>query len=130
MIFKDAMGVEHRAFITKNSKNEIIVSAGAIGSPQLLMLSGIGPAEQLKAHGIKMVLDQPIVGLGMADNPMNALFVPSPSPVEMSLIQVVGITKFGSYVEAASGLDFAYFWGQMLSRDTGVFVNQVLTSYF
>ncbi|XP_041002638.1 protein HOTHEAD-like [Juglans microcarpa x Juglans regia] len=130
VIFKDAMGVEHRAYLTKNSKNEIIVSAGAIGSPQLLMLSGIGPAEHLKAHGIKMVLDQPIVGLGMADNPMNALFVPSPSPVEMSLIQVVGITKFGSYVEAASGLDFANFWGQMLLRDTGLFVNQSDQPYF
>lgn len=132
MIFKDAIGLEHRAYSTKNSKNEMIVSAGAIGSPQLLMLRGIGPAEQLKAHGIKMVLDQPIVGLGMADNPVNALFVPSPSPVEMSFVQViVGITKFGSNVEAASGLDFAYLLGRMISRsETGLFVNQVLTSYF
>lgn len=93
VIFKDVLGMEHRAYLSKNSMNEIIVSAGALGSPQLLMLSGIGPAEQLRAHGIKVVVDQPMVGQGMADNPMNALFVPSPLQVEVSLIQVVGITR-------------------------------------
>lgn len=94
----------HRAYLNNHTKSEIILSAGALGSPQLLMLSGIGPAQHLKAHGIDVVLDQPMVGQGMADNPMNVLFVPSPIPVEVSLIQVVGITKFGSYIEAASGL--------------------------
>jgi choline dehydrogenase len=43
----------------------------------------------------------------MADNPMNAIFVPSPSLVEVSLIQVVGITQFGSYIEGASGSNWA-----------------------
>lgn len=60
----------------------------------------------LKAHNISLVLDQPFVGQGMSDNPMNAIFVPSPIPVEVSLIQVVGITNSGSYVEAASGGNF------------------------
>lgn len=128
VIFKDVFGVEHRARLNKNSKNEIILSAGAIGSPQLLMLSGIGPSEQLEAHGIKVMVDQPLVGRGMADNPMNAIFVPSPRPVELSLIQVVGVTKFGSYIEAASGLGFGYSWAQRLPRDPGLAVNQVLTS--
>ncbi|KAB1210767.1 Protein HOTHEAD [Morella rubra] len=124
VIFKDVFGVEHRARLNKNSKNEIILSAGAIGSPQLLMLSGIGPSEQLEAHGIKVMVDQPLVGRGMADNPMNAIFVPSPRPVELSLIQVVGVTKFGSYIEAASGLGFGYSWAQRLPRDPGLAVNQ------
>lgn len=48
-----------------------------------------------------------MVGQGMSDNPMNAIFVPSPSPVEVSLIQVVGITRFGSYIEAAGGENFS-----------------------
>ncbi|XVF60337.1 hypothetical protein PTKIN_Ptkin08bG0037000 [Pterospermum kingtungense] len=44
VIFEDALGVKHTALLTKDSRSEIILSAGAIGSPQLLMLSGIGPS--------------------------------------------------------------------------------------
>ncbi|KAJ8626484.1 hypothetical protein MRB53_019791 [Persea americana] len=87
VIFRDGKGGVHRAYLNKGSKNEIIVSAGAIGSPQLLMLSGIGPARQLQKLGIKVTVDQPLVGQGMSDNPMNALYIPSPLPVEVSLIQ-------------------------------------------
>lgn len=126
VIFKDANGVMHRAYLKRNSKNEIILSAGAIGSPQLLMLSGIGPALHLKAHKIKVVLNQPMVGQGMADNPMNILFIPSPRPVEASLIQVVGITKFGSYIETASGLSFAPSLAHRLSETFELLFNQVL----
>ncbi|XP_020871505.1 protein HOTHEAD isoform X2 [Arabidopsis lyrata subsp. lyrata] len=111
VIFQDANGVIHKAELEKNAMNEVILSAGAIGSPQLLMLSGIGPAAHLTAHGIKpVVLDHPMVGQGMGDNPMNAIFIPSPTPVEVSLIQVVGITKFESYIEGASGVIFSYSW--------------------
>ncbi|XP_039146583.1 protein HOTHEAD-like [Dioscorea cayenensis subsp. rotundata] len=105
--FWDGAGVMHRAYLNKGSKNEIIVSAGALGSPQLLMLSGIGPKEHLQSFGINVLLDQPMVGQGMSDNPMNAIYIPSPLPVEISLIQVVGITEFDSYIEAASGSNFA-----------------------
>ncbi|TKY51249.1 HOTHEAD protein [Spatholobus suberectus] len=114
IIFKDAFGVMHRAYLSTKPKNEIILSAGAIGSPQLLMLSGIGPANHLQAHGIKVVLDQPLVGQGMADNPMNVLVVPSPVPVEVSLIQTVGITKFGGFIETASGLSLGHSWSERL----------------
>ncbi|XP_073133071.1 protein HOTHEAD-like [Henckelia pumila] len=107
VVFRDASGNAHRAYLKDGPKNEIILSSGALGSPQLLMLSGIGPVDHLRAHNITLVLDQPLVGQGMSDNPMNAIFVPSPNPVEVSLIQVVGITPFGSYVEAASGENFA-----------------------
>ncbi|KAL5195159.1 Protein HOTHEAD [Glycine soja] len=114
VIFKDALGVMHRAYLSTKGKSEIILSAGAIGSPQLLMLSGIGPANHLQAHGIKVVLDQPLVGQGMADNPLNVLLVPSPVPVEVSLVQTVGITKFGSFIEAASGLSLGHSWSERL----------------
>ena len=96
VIFRDGKGGVHRAYLNKGSKNEIIVSAGAIGSPQLLMLSGIGPARQLQKLGIKVTVDQPLVGQGMSDNPMNALYIPSPLPVEVSLIQVVGLLDLGA----------------------------------
>ncbi|MEV0462133.1 GMC family oxidoreductase N-terminal domain-containing protein [Nocardia tengchongensis] len=56
--------------IVKAAK-EVIVSGGVIGSPQLLMLSGIGPAAQLREHGIDVVADLP-VGQNLHDH----LFVP------------------------------------------------------
>lgn len=47
---------------------EVIVSSGAIGSPQLLMVSGIGEAAQLKEHGIDVLRDLPAVGKNMQDH--------------------------------------------------------------
>ena len=49
---------------------EVILSAGAIGSPQLLMLSGVGPADHLREHGIATVIDSPGVGQNLADHPI------------------------------------------------------------
>ncbi len=49
---------------------EIILSAGAIGSPQSLMLSGVGPAEHLKSLGIPVVADLPGVGQNLRDHPL------------------------------------------------------------
>ena len=49
--------------------NEIILSAGAIGSPHLLLLSGIGPADHLEELEIPVVLDSPGVGQNLKDHP-------------------------------------------------------------
>ncbi len=54
---------------------EIILSAGAIASPQLLMLSGIGPADHLSSLGIQLVRDLPGVGQNLRDHPMVTLRV-------------------------------------------------------
>jgi choline dehydrogenase-like flavoprotein len=51
------------------ANQEIIVSAGAYGTPQLLQLSGIGPADHLRAVGVTPVLDSPRVGAGLTDHP-------------------------------------------------------------
>ena len=48
---------------------QITLSAGAVGSPQLLMLSGIGPKDQLEPLGIPVVVDTPGVGQNMRDHP-------------------------------------------------------------
>ncbi|MDB5827323.1 MAG: alkJ [Variovorax sp.] len=48
---------------------EVVLSGGAINSPQLLMLSGIGPAAHLSAHGIEVVHDMPGVGANLQDHP-------------------------------------------------------------
>ena len=60
--------LEGRRFETIRADREIILSAGAIGSPQLLMLSGIGPADHLNSHGIDVVLDNPEVGQNLEDH--------------------------------------------------------------
>ena len=49
---------------------EIILSTGAIGSPHILMLSGVGPADQLKSVGVPVVCDLPGVGQNLRDHPI------------------------------------------------------------
>jgi choline dehydrogenase len=49
---------------------EVVLSAGAIGTPQLLMLSGVGPREQLDAVGIPVAHELPGVGQSLRDHPM------------------------------------------------------------
>ncbi|KAJ9566732.1 hypothetical protein OSB04_002698 [Centaurea solstitialis] len=104
VVFEDEAGNKHRAYLKGNEKDEIILSAGPLGSPQLLMLSGIGPKDQLDAQQIKLVLNQPLVGQGMADNPLNAIFVPSPIPVGQSVVQVIA-TQAGSQIEQVSSVN-------------------------
>ena len=55
------------------ARREVIVSAGAIESPKLLMLSGIGPADALRARGIGVVADLPGVGANLQDHPRVSL---------------------------------------------------------
>ena len=63
--------------------DEVILSAGAIGSPQLLMLSGVGPTDHLKEHGIKTVVDSPGVGQNLADHPLLQILWESKSELEL-----------------------------------------------
>ena len=48
--------------------SEVIITSGAIGSPKLMMLSGVGPAAHLRAHGIEVVADLPGVGQNLQDH--------------------------------------------------------------
>jgi choline dehydrogenase-like flavoprotein len=50
--------------------DEIILSAGAIGSPHILLLSGVGPAASLTRLGMPLVLDLPGVGQNLRDHPL------------------------------------------------------------
>ena len=56
--------------VTARADAEVILSGGAINSPQLLMLSGVGPAEQLIEHGIDVVADSRGVGVNLSDHPV------------------------------------------------------------
>ena len=56
------------AKVTVTASREVILSAGSIGSPQLLQLSGIGPAALLQRHGIEVLQDTPGVGANLQDH--------------------------------------------------------------
>jgi choline dehydrogenase-like flavoprotein len=66
-----AVGVEYRTpngLETARARGEVIVSGGVYGSPQLLLLSGIGPAAHLKEMGLNVVRDLPAVGANLHDH--------------------------------------------------------------
>ncbi|PSJ61384.1 choline dehydrogenase [Pseudaminobacter soli (ex Li et al. 2025)] len=66
-----AVGVEIEArgkIEVVKARREVIVAASSINSPKILMLSGIGPAQHLKAHGIAVVADRPGVGANLQDH--------------------------------------------------------------
>ncbi len=65
VIFKDSAG----KITTATARKEVILSAGAIGSPHLLMLSGIGPADHLRAMGIDVLNDLSGVGQNLNEHP-------------------------------------------------------------
>jgi choline dehydrogenase-like flavoprotein len=77
-----AKGVEYRddagQIHSVRAEKEIILSAGAIGSPHLLMLSGIGPREELEAVGVTCLLDQPHVGKHLKDHLFIPMYFPAP----------------------------------------------------
>jgi choline dehydrogenase len=66
------------------TSGEVIVCAGAVGSPQLLMLSGIGPAGHLHALGIDPVADIAGVGQNLQDHPVAMVSYAAPSPLPAS----------------------------------------------
>lgn len=72
-----AVGVQiaaGRTLTTIRAEREVIITAGAVGSPKLLLLSGIGPAEHLSQLGIATVLDLPGVGCNLHDHARVDLF--------------------------------------------------------
>jgi len=69
-----AVGIQaegHQPVVVR-ARRSVVLSAGAIRTPQLLMLSGIGPAAHLREHGIDVVVDAPGVGSNLHDHPLVA----------------------------------------------------------
>jgi choline dehydrogenase len=60
---------------------EVVLCAGVIGSPHLLMLSGIGPAGALRAHGIQVAADLPGVGENLSDHPLAPVVYAAAQPM-------------------------------------------------
>jgi choline dehydrogenase-like flavoprotein len=83
-------------------RGEIILSAGAIGSPHLLMLSGIGPAAHLAQHGIATLLDKPGVGANLQDHlQLRTIY-------KVSGVKTLNAMNASMFGKLAMGLDYVF----------------------
>jgi choline dehydrogenase len=67
--------------VSRATGDEIILAAGAIGSPQLLMVSGVGPQDHLREIGVRVVQDLPGVGSNLHDHPLAPIVYRATRPV-------------------------------------------------
>lgn len=133
------IGGRGREEITIRAEREVVLSAGAYNSPQLLMLSGIGPADHVGDLGIPVVLDQPEVGANLQDHPLVPLIYTHSQPVSLLIAeQPESVRQFeeegrgpltsngpecGGYVRTRSGLpapDVGFFTGPLMFEDSGL----------
>jgi choline dehydrogenase len=103
-----AVGVEYRQggqTMQARSAREVILSGGAINSPQLLMLSGIGDAEHLKEHGIAVVADLKGVGRNMQDHLAGSVRFGASVPISLYnyMSPVKGALALAQYVLFRTG---------------------------
>ncbi|KAJ8730241.1 hypothetical protein PYW07_017279 [Mythimna separata] len=80
---RSACGVEVDHYgnkLTLKAKHEVILSAGSIDTPKLLMLSGVGPRKHLAEKNIKTVLDSPMVGQNLHDHTMVPILIFADKP--------------------------------------------------
>lgn len=89
--------------LTINARKEIILSAGAINSPQILMLSGIGAKEQLKKHGIKIIADLP-VGKHLQDHVVLPVLFSVDKSHSQAMSKEAGFQIISDYLNKRSGL--------------------------
>jgi choline dehydrogenase-like flavoprotein len=77
-------GVEYSVgneMFTAESGREVVLTAGTVGTPQLLMLSGVGEQAHLSACGVRVVADLPGVGANLHDHPMSGIVYGAAQPV-------------------------------------------------
>ncbi|XP_048323360.2 (R)-mandelonitrile lyase-like [Ziziphus jujuba] len=103
IVYSDSKERTHEALI--RDEGEVMLSAGAIGSPPLLFLNGVGPLPHLSSHKVSVVSENLDVGKFMADNPCNSINIVVPFAFDPSVGYVVGITKLSvaTIVEKFSG---------------------------
>lgn len=102
-----ASGVEyvhHGELKVARARREVIVSAGALASPKLLMLSGIGPGAHLADHGIDPLVDSPGVGQNLQEHPIaGVLFRVNVRTLTMDLTPVRSLVHGIDYVVRGRG---------------------------
>ncbi|SNS54782.1 choline dehydrogenase [Streptosporangium subroseum] len=85
-----ATGVKYGDGTVVRARREVILSAGAIGSPHLLMLSGIGAAGELRAGGVEPVHELPQVGKNLQDHLASGIFLHCPQSITLAGAESVG----------------------------------------
>jgi len=99
-----AVGVEYRTpqgLFTARCRGEIVVSGGVYGSPQLLQLSGFGPADLLRQHGIQVVRDMPGVGSHLHDHFNTYLVYRCSQPITINDLAMSGMRKLQAGIQYA-----------------------------
>ncbi|MEW9553099.1 GMC family oxidoreductase [Nonomuraea sp. NPDC050783] len=97
-----AVGVEHGGGAQLKARREVILSAGAIGSPHLLMRSGVGAAGELRDAGIEVVHDLPEVGRNLQDHLASGVYVECRQPV--TLTKAESLVNLLRYIVLRSGM--------------------------
>ena len=101
-----AVGVRFRQngrVVEARARGEVILAAGAVGSPQILQLSGVGPAEWLGEHGLAMVRDTPGVGRNLQDH------LQQRSIFKVSGTKTLNTTYHSLIGRALMGMEYALF---------------------
>ncbi|CAD0199250.1 unnamed protein product [Chrysodeixis includens] len=87
-----AYGVEVKEYGLKKTylaTREVILSAGSISSPQILMLSGVGPQEHLETHNVECLVNSPMVGQNLQDHALMPVTIYGDKPGAITLVDVL-----------------------------------------
>ncbi|THZ81540.1 hypothetical protein D6C84_06535 [Aureobasidium pullulans] len=104
-----ANGVEFASAASELRRNitavrEIIVAAGALHTPQVLKLSGLGPANELQSLQIPVLVDLPGVGMNLQDHALVGVFYPYQKPTSLTSVQIASnyslMSQFGATYQA------------------------------
>jgi choline dehydrogenase len=110
-----AVGVEYTAGGTLTrvrAESEVVVTAGALTTPQLLMLSGIGPAAHLSAHGIRTAVDLPGVGHNLQDHLLFGVGYQSRRDLPFpALLAEAGMFLYTAPAPDSAAPDLQFFFG-------------------
>jgi choline oxidase len=95
------------------ARREVVLSAGAIDSPKLLMLSGVGPADHLRDVGIDVVVDSPGVGSHLQDHPEGVIQWEAKQPMVSESVQWWEIGIFTTTEDGLDRPDLMFHYGSV-----------------
>ena len=128
-----AIGIEYRTgrglLVSVAGARDVVLTAGAIGSPQLLMQSGIGPEAHLREVGVDVVLDLPGVGANLHDHPTAVLVYRAAIPVPAAVnnhAEVIGVMH-SEWAGAAPDLQVVFVDAATEMAGVDVFVDSGYT---